>query len=282
MTRRTSLFASLSVIVVAALAVVVSKGVPAWRAGAAATSPAEAPLTSGRGITLQFSDKPVAMPTVALTDVSGQAIDPASWKGKVVLANFWATWCGPCREEIPSLVALQERYKDQLVILGLSIDSRPPAEVKQFAEQYHINYPVAVVSDDVVEAFGGAPAIPSTYVVSPAGKMLQRHVGMLDPARTEQEVRVLAGLSSDAVVQTVADTGQVFLANAAYATEIPGVDLKSLAPAQREKALAQMNTEHCSCGCGLTVAQCRINDPSCDISLPQAKKIAADAGAGKN
>jgi thiol-disulfide isomerase/thioredoxin len=279
--RRTILVVSLLVVIVAAGALALTKGL-ASRRGEASASVGALPLTSGRGITLQFSDKPVAMPAVALTGVDGRAIDPASWKGKVVLANFWATWCGPCREEIPSLVALQERYKDQLVILGLSIDSRPPAEVKQFAEQYHINYPVAVVSDEVVEAFGGAPAIPSTYVVSPAGKMLQRHVGMLDPARTEQEVRVLAGLSSDAVVQTVADTGQVFLANAAYATEIPGVDLKALTPAQREKALTQMNTEHCSCGCGLTVAQCRINDPSCDVSLPQAKKIAADAGAGKN
>jgi thiol-disulfide isomerase/thioredoxin len=279
---RRTLVVSLLVVVVAAGAIALTKGLASRRADAAVPGSDAAPLTSGRGMTLQFSDKPVAMPAVALTDVSGQAIDPASWKGKVVLANFWATWCGPCREEIPSLVALQARYKDQLVILGLSIDSRPPAEVKQFAEQYHINYPVAVVGDDIVQAFGGAPAIPSTYVVSPAGKMLQRHVGMLDPARTEQEVRVLAGLSSDAVVQTVADTGQVFLANAAYATEIPGVDLKPLTPAQREKALAQMNTEHCSCGCGLTVAQCRMNDPSCDVSLPQAKKIAAEAAAAKN
>jgi thiol-disulfide isomerase/thioredoxin len=275
--RRTILIAPL-LVVVAAGAIALTKGLASRRADAGVPPTEAAPLTSGHGITLQFSDKPVSMPAVALTDVNGQAIDPASWKGKVVLANFWATWCGPCREEIPSLVALQARYKDQLVILGLSIDSRPPAEVKQFADQYHINYPVAVVGDDIVQAFGGAPAIPSTYVVSPAGKMLQRHVGMLDPARTEQEVRVLAGLSSDAVVQTVADTGQVFLANAAYATEIPGVDLKALTPAQREKALAQMNTEHCSCGCGLTVAQCRINDPSCDVSLPQAKKIAAAAG----
>jgi hypothetical protein len=164
------------------------------------------------------------------------------------------------------------------VILGLSVDTRPASEVAAFAQQYHVNYPVAIVGDDVVQAFGGVPAVPSTFVVSPAGKMLQRHVGLLDAARTEQEVRVLAGLPSDAVVQTVPDTGQVFLANAAYATEIPGVDLKALAPAQREKALTAMNTEHCSCGCGLTVAQCRINDPSCDVSLPQAQKIASALG----
>lgn len=237
-----------------------------------------APMTSGKGLTLQFSDKPVAMPAVPAEDVAGRPIDPASWKGKVVLVNFWATWCGPCREEIPTLIALQARYKDQLVILGLSVDTRPASEVKQFADAQHINYPVAIAGDAVVQAFGGIPAVPSTFVVSLAGKMLQRHVGVLDPARTEQEIRVLAGLPTDAIVQTVADTGQVFLANAAYATEIPGVSLKTLTADQREKALTRMNTERCSCGCGLTVAQCRINDPSCDVSLPQAQKIAAEAG----
>jgi thiol-disulfide isomerase/thioredoxin len=271
--RRTTLI----VVSVAALLAVVGGIFIARRSisGASAREPKAA--SSGRGLTLQFSDKPVAMPALALTDVSGRPIDKASWAGKVVLVNFWATWCGPCREEIPALVDLQERYKDRMVILGLSIDTRPPAEVAAFAQQYHVNYPVAVVGDDVVQAFGGVPAVPSTFVVSTAGKMMQRHVGMLDAGRTEQEVRVLAGLPSDAVVQTVPDTGQVFLANAAYATEIPGVDLSKLSAAEREHALTTMNTEHCSCGCGLTVAQCRINDPSCDVSLPQAQKIAKAA-----
>jgi thiol-disulfide isomerase/thioredoxin len=243
----------------------------------APTASSAVSATSGRGMTLQFSDKPVVMPAVSLTDASGKPLDRSSWAGKVVLVNFWATWCGPCREEIPALVELQRRYADRLVVIGLSIDTRPPAEVEQFAQQFHINYPVAVVGEGVQQAFGGIPAVPSTFVVSPEGKMMQRHVGSLEPARTEQEVRVLAGLSSEAVVQVVADTGQVFLSNAAYATEIPGVDLKPLSASQREAALTRMNTERCSCGCGLTIAQCRINDPSCDVSLPQAKKIAADA-----
>lgn len=274
--RRTILIAA-SVVAATAIAAIVIARRPSTGSSAGGASGAVTSASSGRGLTLQFSDKPVAMPAVALADVSGRPIEQASWAGKVVLVNFWATWCGPCREEIPSLVALQERYKDHLVILGLSIDTRPASEVAAFAQQYHVNYPVAVVGDEVVQAFGGVPAVPSTFVVSPAGKMMQRHVGLLDAVRTEQEVRVLAGLPSDAVVQTVPDTGQVFLANAAYATEIPGVDLSKLSAAQREQALTTMNTAHCSCGCGLTVAQCRINDPSCNVSLPQAQKIATEA-----
>jgi hypothetical protein len=76
----------------------------------------------------------------------------------------------------------------------------------------------------------------------------------------------------------VKDTGQVLLANAAYATSIPGVDFSGLTPEQKAAALQRMNTEHCTCGCGLTVAQCRINDPTCDVSLPLAQKMAKEAG----
>jgi len=233
--------------------------------------------TSGRGMTLEFSDKPLPVPAVSLVDTLGKPIALGAFAGKVVLVNFWATWCGPCRGEIPALIELQRRYADRLVVIGLSIDTRPQGEVQQFADEYHISYPVAVVGEEVQQAFGGIPAVPSTFVVGPDGKMMQRHVGMLEPARTEQEVRVLSGLSSEAVVKAVPDTGQVFLANAAFATEIPGVDLKPLSPAERQSALTRMNTERCSCGCGLTIAQCRINDPSCDVSLPQAQKIALDA-----
>jgi thiol-disulfide isomerase/thioredoxin len=278
--RRTLLVVSSVLAAAAVFGIVLTKRlINSAHPEAAPAAAAAAPMTSGQGITLQFSDKPVPLPTMKLTDVDGQPIDPSRWAGKVLLVNFWATWCGPCREEIPSLVALQQRYADQLVVLGLSIDTRPAADVKAFADQYQINYPVAIVGDDVVEAFGGVPAVPSTFVVSPAGKMLQRHVGMLDPARTEQEVRVLSNLPSDAAVQLVPDTGQVLLANAAFATELPGVDLSGLTPTQREEALTRMNTEHCTCGCGLTIAQCRINDPSCDVSLPLAQRIVKDVGA---
>ena len=90
---------------------------------------------------------------------------------------------------------------------------------------------------------------------------------------TEQEVRCLepADRGQRAMVK---DTGEVLLANAAYATEIPGVDLSSLTPRQKADVLKRLNTEKCTCGCGLTLAQCRINDPSCTVSLPIAKKIA--------
>lgn len=86
-------------------------------------------------------------------------------------------------------------------------------------------------------------------------------------------MRALAGLPTDATVTRVRDTGQVLLSNAACATEIPGVDLTSLTTAQRETALKRLNTEKCTCGCGLTLAACRINDTTCGVSLPLARQV---------
>jgi thiol-disulfide isomerase/thioredoxin len=235
--------------------------------------------SSGEGLTLQFSDKPVALPALQLTDLEGAPLDPSAWAGKVVLINFWATWCAPCREEMPDLVALQTFYRDQLVVLGLSIDEGPVSEVREFIRQFKVNYPVAVVGEPIMRAFGGVQVVPATFVVDRGGQTVQRHLGRLQLERTEHEVRALAGLATQARVERVADTGQVLLANAAYATSIPGVDFTSLTASQQRQALTRMNVEPCSCGCGLTVAQCRIEDPSCDVSLPQAQAIARQEAA---
>jgi thiol-disulfide isomerase/thioredoxin len=238
-------------------------------------------LTSGRGVTVKFSDRPVDMPRISFTDLEGRSHSSESLRGKVVLVNFWATWCAPCREEIPMLIALQEHYRDQLVVVGLSVDERPAADVRTFAQKFNVNYPIVMASEELQTAFGGISVVPSTFIVNPDGRIAQRHLGILQAQRTEHEVRLLAGLSTDATVQTVKDTGQVLLDNAAYATEIPGLELGDLTAPEKESILLQLNTEHCTCGCKLTLAQCRINDPTCEVSLPLAKKLLAAVKAGQ-
>jgi thiol-disulfide isomerase/thioredoxin len=232
--------------------------------------------STGEGLTLQFSDKPVPLPDLQVRDIAGASVDPRQWADKVVLINFWATWCVPCRDEMPDLVALQTHYRDQLVIVGLSIDEGPITDVRRFVDEFRVNYPVAIVGEPVVRAFGGVQAVPATFVVDRSGKIVQRHIGRLQMERTEHEVRALAGLPTQARIERVPDTGQVLLANAAYATSIPGVDFTQHTALAKRHALGRMNREPCDCGCGLTVAQCRIEDPACDVSLPQARRIAED------
>ncbi len=231
----------------------------------------------GAGVKVVFSDHPLPMPVFTLTDVSTRrTIDQSSWRGKVVIVNFWATWCGPCRLEIPDLINLQEKYRANLVVVGLSIDEGPAEAVMAYAAAAKINYPVAVVGKDIEKLFGGITAVPSTFIVSPDGGIVQRHVGLLNADVTEQEVRALAKLPTHAEVTVVKDTGQVLKANAAYATEIPGISFEGLTAGQKAEALKRLNTEMCTCGCGLTLAGCRIDDAGCEISLPIAKKIVAE------
>ena len=110
--------------------------------------------------------------------------------------------------------------------------------------------------------------------------MLESHVGLISPIVLEQETRYLTSLPNDATVEIVEPNNQLVLANAAQATEIPGVDLSVLTATQREEVLRRVNAEGCPCGCSLTLAQCRINDSACGISPPIVERIVEEfAGA---
>jgi thiol-disulfide isomerase/thioredoxin len=272
--RRTSLIVITALVSALVFGIVLTRRlIDTWHPEGSASPVA---LSAGDALTLQFSDKPVALPLVDLVDLSGARLDLRALAGKVVVINFWATWCGPCRDEMPDLVALQAHYKDQLAIIGLSIDEGSVSGVQAFAKEFAVNYPVAIAGEAVIKAFGGVDVVPATFMVDRQGKIVQRHAGRIQADRIEHEVRALAGLPTPAQIEIVADTGQVLIANAAYATSIPGVDFGAHGPAQKARSLERMNVEHCSCGCGLTVAQCRIQDPTCDVSLPQAQKIALE------
>jgi hypothetical protein len=123
--------------------------------------------------------------------------------------------------------------------------------------------------------YGGIAALPTSFVADSEGRIVQKHVGLYPASVFEQEIRSLLGMPVDATVETFEDTGQVFLKNAKNATELPGVDLAHLTPQQKHAALRRMNAENCTCGCGLTIAQCRINDSTCPTSRELAAKIVA-------
>ena len=232
------------------------------------------------GVTLRFVDAPASVGPLTMETIDGELLDMSDLRGKVVLVNFWATWCGPCREEIPYLASLTERYPEHLVVIGVSEDAGGVDMVEAFADQYGVNYPIVMSTPEIKRAFPGVFALPTSFVVDPDGQMVQTHVGLISPVILEQETRYLSSLSNNATVETVAASSQIRLANAAQATEIPGVDLSVLTPDQREEALRRLNADGCPCGCQLTLAQCRINDSSCGISPPIVEQLVAEIAAG--
>ena len=127
-----------------------------------------------------------------LKDMNGVDVKLDSFKGKVILINFWATWCGPCKAEIPSLVELQEEYAGDLVVLGFSVDD-PAEKMKPYAEEYKVNYPLLVGNgrEDVQNAFGPLLGIPVTVIIGRDGIIARKHTGIATKEQFEREIKAL-------------------------------------------------------------------------------------------
>jgi thiol-disulfide isomerase/thioredoxin len=223
--------------------------------------------------TIRFFRNPTVVQAFAAADLDGRPISAGGLRGKVTIINFWATWCPPCRAEIPDLIALQNKYRDRLQIVGVSEDESPPAEVRQFVVQHAMNYPVVMATKEIEQRFPGVRALPTSFVLDRDGRVVQKHVGMLTAAMTELETRALAGLPVNASIEQVDQAQGLKLDASAQVMDIPGVELAPLPPARRVAALQKLNAESCTCGCDLTVAKCRVDDPSCGVSLPLARQI---------
>jgi len=224
-------------------------------------------------LVIRFASNPQPMPPFLVNDLDGAVISTASWRGKVVLLNFWATWCPPCRDEIPEMIELSNRFKDRLQIVGVSMDDAPSEEVRQFVKDMRIDYPIVMGSRTLSQEYGGVPALPTSFVVNTEGRIVQKHEGLYPIDLYDSEVRSLLGMPVDAKIETFEDTGQIFLKNAIHAKELPGVDFQGLSEDQKHAALKRLNSEICTCGCTLTIAQCRINDSACSTSQRLAQKI---------
>ena len=179
----------------------------------------------------------------------------------------------PCRAEIPDLVALQEKYKDTLQVIGISEDEAGVEVVKRFAAEHKVNYPVAMTTPEIEKLFPGISALPTSFILDRESRVVQKHVGMLTARTTEYEARHLAGLPVNASIEEFDQAQGLKIVNGAQATTIPGVDLASLPIAKRTEALQKLNAQPCTCGCDLTVARCRVDDPTCGVSLPLARQI---------
>ena len=133
-----------------------------------------------------------AAPEWQLTDPDGQAVKLSDFKGKVVILDFWATWCPPCRAEIPEFIALQKQYAAQgLTVVGVSLDTTGAAVVKSFMKRNGMNYPVVIGDEKIAADYGGISAIPTTFVLDRTGNIVTSHQGFASQVVFESEIRPL-------------------------------------------------------------------------------------------
>jgi thiol-disulfide isomerase/thioredoxin len=133
-----------------------------------------------------------AAPEWKLTDLNGKLVKLSDFRGKVLILDFWATWCAACRIEIPQFVELQKRYGNKgLTVIGVSLDEQGPEVVKKFAKRFGVNYPIVIGNEKVAEAYGGIEGIPTTFVIDREGRIVGSHIGYNDKAIFEKEIQSL-------------------------------------------------------------------------------------------
>lgn len=132
------------------------------------------------------------VPAFTVTTLDGSPVTAESLAGKVVLVNFWATWCPPCRVEMPGFQKAYERFGDDgFVVLGVTMDAGSPDRVRRFLEERNITYPVAMATSQVVRDFGGVPFLPTSYLVDREGRIRNEVRGMFTSVALEQAVERL-------------------------------------------------------------------------------------------
>jgi peroxiredoxin len=139
-------------------------------------------------------------PEFVLKDSSGQDVKLSDYRGKVVLLNFWATWCGPCEVEIPWFIDFQREYKDRdFAVLGVSLDEDGWKSVRPFVAREKVNYRVMVTTEAVDQLYGGVDSLPTSFVIDREGRVASSHVGLASKNTYRQEILTLLNNSGKAV-----------------------------------------------------------------------------------
>jgi thiol-disulfide isomerase/thioredoxin len=217
-------------------------------------------------------------PAFSLTDITGKPLKLSDYQAKVVALDFWATWCGPCRIEIPGFIELQKRYGAQgFTMIGISMDDSPEPVV-DFYKELQMNYPVAVGNSRLGELYGGIPGLPTTFLIGRDGRVYAKHVGATDPAVFEAEIKQLLAVGPEAEAKSFHQVGRIYEDDkvemgdpATVDSEVPGIDLTKLTADQKEAFKKKLGAQQCTCGCNRNLLNCRQEDRGCSFSLRLAK-----------
>jgi peroxiredoxin len=157
------------------------------------------PSLSTRGSRLKASDDRKSAPNFSLKDENGKTVQLSDYRGKIVLLNFWATWCGPCKMEIPWFVEFERKHKDQgFAVVGISMDEDGWPAVKPFISHAGINYRVLMGDDSIAQLYGGVESLPTTFIIDREGKIAAVHLGLVSKSTYENDLRQLFEVSSGA------------------------------------------------------------------------------------
>ena len=134
-------------------------------------------------------------PDFKLKDSDGKLVSLASYKGKTILLNFWATWCGPCKVEIPWFIEFENKYKDKgLAVLGVAMDEEGWEVIKPYIAEKKVNYRILAGDDSTAQLYGGVDSLPTTFLIDKDGMIAGVHVGLVSKSEYEKDIQALLGL----------------------------------------------------------------------------------------